>query len=112
MSYNFVDDPTPTLPSFINGTGDLEMTDGDDQGDWLTSGFQGSTVACTVTPPSGWTLDSVSWDSGASNGTFTIPSLGNEDTHTFDVQVSLRGDTKETSGVIKIKNAGGTSGPP
>lgn len=108
MSYNFTDAATPSLATTIlPASGDVDLVDGSPQGDYITTSFSGSTVVVTIVPPSGWTLNSVSWSSG--NGTFSVPSPGVEDIYTFNYTVSQSGGpSKSNGGMFKIKKAGGS----
>lgn len=108
MSYNFNDVATPSLTTTIlPATGDVDLVDGSDQGDLLTSRYSGTSVTVIIVPPSGWTLTSVSW-SGGGNGTFTVPNPGVENTYTFNYTVSQSGASKSNGGVFKIKKAAGS----
>lgn len=102
--YNFNDDPSPDLTTFINTAGDVQLTDGSPQGDLITDEFGGSSVSISIIPPSGWSLSSVEWNTG--NGTYSVPSSGNEDTYSFDFTVSQGALQKSNSGVFKIKKTG------
>lgn len=102
MTYNFRDDPSPTLPSVIDPTGGVALEDGSPQGDLLTSSFGGSQVSVSIEPPSGWSLDSVIWDSGGS-GTFDVPPAGTEEAHDFTYTVSQNGSSKQGQGTFKLK---------
>jgi len=102
MTYNFTDDPTPSMPSEVDSSGALTLTDGTPQGDYLTTNFSGSTVTVSIVPPLGYTLDTVTWPNGG-NGTFNVPAPGGEDTYAFSYAVS-NGDTRLTdNGQFKIK---------
>ena len=104
MTYNFTDDPTPDLTTHLDAAGDVQLTAGSPQGDFITNEFSGSTVVVTIVPPSGWNLTSVEWSSG--NGTFTVPSPGVVETYSFDFTVSYGALQKSNSGVFKIKKTG------
>lgn len=106
MSYNFTDDPSPDLTTFIDAAGDVRLTDGSPQGDLITDEFAGTSVSISIIPPSGWSLSAVDWNTG--NGTYTVPSSGNVDTYTFDFQVTQGAVQKNGNGVFKIKKSGGT----
>ena len=107
MTYQFIDVPAPVLPTAILPTsGDVVLVEGSPQVDTISPSFPGTTVSVTIAPPTGWTLTDVNWSSG--NGTFQIPRPGFEDTYTFDYTVSQAGGPSKTStGVFKIKRAGG-----
>lgn len=107
MTYNFTDDPSPELPTTIDpATGAVALDEGSPQGDYLTHAFSGRTVSISILPPSGWTLDDVTW-SGGGTGTFTVPVAGQEETHSFTYTVSQNGSSQNDGGVFKIKRAGG-----
>lgn len=102
--YNFTDDPSPDLTTFIDTSGNVQLTDGSPQGDLITDEFGGTSVSISIIPPSGWSLSSVEWNTG--NGTYSVPSSGNEDTYSFDFTVSQGAQQKSNSGVFKIKKTG------
>lgn len=104
MPFNFTDDPSPDLTTYIDAAGDVQLTDGGVQGDYITSSFGGSTVTISVLPPSGWNMDWVEWDPG--NGTYGIPDPGLQDTYNFEYQVSQGTNQKSGTGIFKIKKAG------
>ena len=103
MTYNFVDEPSPVLPSYIDpSSGSLVLENGSPQGDLITKEFTGSAVSVSITPPRGWTLDQVTWPSGGS-GTFSIPEEGVEESHSFTYTVSQNGTSLTDGGQFKIK---------
>lgn len=107
MSYNFTNAATPTLATTILPASDeVDLVDGSPQGDYLTTAFRGTSVTVIITPPSGWTLTSVTWSSG--NGTFPVPAPGVENTYTFEYTVAQAGSSKSNGGNFKIKKAGGS----
>ena len=111
MTYNFTDNPSPVLDSIIDpATGMVALTDGALQGDLITESFAGNSVSISITPPDGWSLDSVVWTTGGT-GTFGIPASGQVDSHDFTCTVSQNGSTLSTSGSFKIKKNGGTTSP-
>jgi hypothetical protein len=111
MTYNFRDDPTPAMSALIDETGALQLVHGTPQGDLITDQFTGSAVSVSIIPPRGWALESVNWQGGG-NGTFSIPPLGQEETHSFVYTVFQGGVSLTDGGDFKIKNQGngGSSG--
>jgi hypothetical protein len=107
MTYNFTDDPSPDLPTLIDAAGDVVLQDGSPQGDLITDAFSGRTVTVSIVPPSGWTLDDVTWTSGGT-GTFPIPGVGEVDSYDFSYTVSQEGNSKSNTGNFKIKKTQGT----
>ncbi|MEZ4302949.1 MAG: hypothetical protein R3B70_48950 [Polyangiaceae bacterium] len=106
MPYNFQDDPSPIMPAAVNSSGTVVLVAGSDQGDLITSAFSGSTVSISISPPRGWSLDTLTWVNGG-NGTFSIPPLGTEDTHPFIFTVSKNGSSQTNTGQFKIKRQSG-----
>jgi hypothetical protein len=105
--YTMTDVATPALPTTIlPASGAVDLVNGSPQLDHITSGSSITTVSVTIVPPSGWTLDSVSWSSG--NGTYRVPSPGNEVSYSFTYTVSQGAVVKTNGGVFKIKKAGGS----
>lgn len=105
MTYNFDDDPSPTLPTTVDAAG-VDLVDGSPQGDLISESSEIRTVSISIQPPTGWTLVSVTWTSGG-NGTYSVPSNpGEVSTHEFDYTVAQTGASYSSSGVFKIKKAG------
>lgn len=104
MSYNFTDDPSPDLTTFIDAAGDVRLTNGSPQGDLITTEFGGTSVSISIVPPTGWSLSSVEWNTG--NGTYLIPDSGEVDTYTFNFQITQGALQKNGGGIFKIKKAG------
>ena len=109
MTYNFRDDPSPSMPIQIDATGALSLADGTPQGDLLTDAFSGTSVAVSVVPPRGWSLDSVDWPNGG-RGTFSVPGPGVEEIHAFTYTVSQGGQSMSGSAQFKIKKQGDGGG--
>ncbi len=113
MTYNFRNDPSPVMPAAIDPAGGgVYLEDGSPQGDLITDQFTGDSVTVSITPPRGWSLDSLVWSGGA-NGIFPIPASGQEETHSFTYTVSQNGTSLTDSGDFKIKkqsNGGGSGG--
>ncbi|MCA9685033.1 MAG: hypothetical protein KC457_22815 [Myxococcales bacterium] len=104
--YNFEDEANPQLLTFINAANEIYLVDGSPQTELITSAFTGSSVTITIVPPSGWTLDSVEWDSG--NGTYAVPPTGTTISHDFEYTVSQgTSGQKSNTGTFKIKKTGG-----
>lgn len=101
MTYNFTDDPNPVLKTFIDAAGGVDLVDGSPQGDLITSAFGGSSVTISISPPEGWSLQSVTWTPG--NGTYPIPDPGDENSYSFDYVVNQGAQTKSNGGVFRIK---------
>lgn len=102
MTYNFFDDPAPSLPTEIDVTGAVVLEDGTPQGNLLSSKFSAGSVSVSIIPPSGWTLDSVTWSNGSA-GVLPVPNPGVEETHTFEFVVSQRDEKRAGNGNFKIK---------
>ncbi|GEM_PF-2215970 len=109
VSYNFTDDPEPSLTTIITATGAIDLADGDPQGNILTDEFCGRAVSISIEPPTGWILDSVTWTDGGT-GTYLVPPVGSETTHGFDYKVSQNGSILTGGGSFKIKRQGGGGG--
>ncbi|NVB40803.1 hypothetical protein G6O69_23385 [Pseudenhygromyxa sp. WMMC2535] len=109
MNYNFTDEAQPALSTLIDPTGALELEDGDVQGNLITDAFSGSAISVSIQPPSGWSLDSVTWVGGGS-GTFLVPDPGTETSHRFTYTVTRDEDSLSSSGSFKIKRQSGTGG--
>jgi hypothetical protein len=106
MTYNFQDEPNPSMPTEVTSTGSVYLVDGTPQGDLLTSAFSGRTIAVSVVPPHGWSLDFVRWSNGG-DGTFPVPAPGVEDVHPFSYAVSQNGTRLSGNGHFKIKKQTG-----
>ena len=102
--YNFEDDPNPQLLTFINAANEIDLVDGSPQSELITTAFTGSSVTITIVPPSGWTLDSVEWDSG--NGTYAVPPTGTSISHDFEYTASQGTESKSGNGTFTIKKNG------
>ena len=109
MTYNFRDNPAPSMAATINPTGGVSLAEGSPQGDLITEAFSGSSVSVSIVPPQGWSLDGVAW-SGGGSGTFSVPALGQEETHSFTYTVSQNGTSLTDGGDFKIKNQGNGGG--
>lgn len=108
--YNFRDEPSPSLPSTIDSTGSATLTQGLDQGDLLSESFPGGSVQVSIQPPSGWSLQSVSWSNGT-GGVLSVPPPGVEESHRFDFTLAQDGTSLTCTGKFKVKKAtGGSSG--
>lgn len=107
MTYNFTDEPEPTLTTTVDATGTaVTLEDGSAQGDYLTTDFSGQQVRVSIAPPQGWVLDTVVWESGGS-GTFSVPAAGQEIAHDFTFTISQPGSgTLTNGGRFRIKKAG------
>jgi hypothetical protein len=102
MTYNFRDDPTPSLPTMIAMTGGVVLQQGSPQGDLITEEFGGDNISVSIVPPRGWSLDAVVWPNGGS-GTFSVPDPGVEEVHPFNFTVSQDGQSLSNAGQFKIK---------
>jgi hypothetical protein len=104
MPYNFTDDPTPALTTFIDAAGQVQLVNGSPQSELITSAYAGTSVSVSIVPPNDWTLDSVSWTPG--NGTIAVPPEGQEDTYSFSYTVSYGAQRSSGGGTFKIKKNG------
>ncbi|PRQ03380.1 hypothetical protein ENSA5_16450 [Enhygromyxa salina] len=103
MTYNFTDDPSPTLNTVLEPTtGAVVLADGAIQGNLITDQFSGGDVSVSIVPPSGWSLDDVQWTTGGT-GTFAVPPVGEEHNHGFTYTVSHNGSSQSSAGSFKIK---------
>ncbi|MCA9682541.1 MAG: hypothetical protein KC431_11540 [Myxococcales bacterium] len=108
-TYNFTDEATPTLNTIIDPTGGVTLQEGTVQGDLITSNFTGASVSVSLEPPSGWSLDSVTW-AGGESGRLSVPSPGVETSHSFTYTISQNGTSLSSSGNFKIKHQGSGGG--
>ena len=104
--YNYRDEPTPSLQSTFDASGALTLTNGLDQGDLLTEAFSAGSVQVSITPPSGWSLQSVNWSNGTS-GVLSVPPAGVEESHRFDFTLAQNGTSHTCAGKFKVKKATG-----
>lgn len=105
INYNFTDEATPTLSTVIDPTGGVTLEDGTIQGELITENFTGASVSVSLEPPTGWSLDSVTW-AGGESGQLSVPSPGVETSHSFTYTISQNGTSLSSSGNFKIKRQG------
>jgi hypothetical protein len=85
------------------------LTQGPDQGDELTASFTGSSIKVSITPPRGWSVQSVRWSNGTT-GVLTVPAPGVEESHRFDFTLAQNGTALTCTGKFKVKKTGSPSG--
>ncbi len=109
--YNYRDEPSPSLQAVIDANGAVTLAQGLDQGDLLTAAFSDPAVQVSIQPPTGWSLQSVTWSNRSTGGVLSVPAPGQEESHQFDFTLAQNGTALTCKGgKFKVKKATGGTG--